>query len=130
MKNSGLEKKFWDELAKRNVAKVVVHFQGGNDEGGVDNIVLQDAAGKEIGTLDEVYNDTEWNEKTKRHEPKKLDADGELARQLVKPVYDKYSSFCGDFYVSGDVTYDVKARTAKISGAEEVKQDEEFEEEL
>lgn len=110
----------YDELKKRGAAKAVVHFSGGGDDGGVEQISLLNSEGKEIGTLQEyVYGGDD----------KQTPADTELAEALSKPVYDKYYSFAGEFYVSGTVVWDAETRKHKMSGQESVETYEEFEDE-
>lgn len=96
-------KEIFAELRKRGAAKVVVQFSGGGDEGGVENIQLLSETGFPIGTL------PAWGGEG---------IDGELADQLSKPVYDRYYSFAGEFYVNGTVEYDVEKETAVMSGQE------------
>lgn len=96
-------------LKDKGVALVEVEFSGGHDEGGVDSIVLYDAEGAEIERLDE---------------------DDELGEALSEPIYDKYSTFAGEFSVTGVVTWNVVDETAAISGDESNESWENFEEEL
>jgi hypothetical protein len=121
----------FEELKKRGAAKAIVTFSGGGDEGGVNCIDLFDASSKNIGSLDENFEAEKWNPETKRMEPvENIPMDGKLANALGKPVYDKYGGFAGEFYVSGEIIYDVAASSIKINGTEEVSHGESFEEEL
>lgn len=106
------------KLMDRGVAKVKVSFSGGGDEGGVESIVLYDNNGTNIGTLEESYDGYTYNPVTKQYEQKGLTEDQEIAKVLGKPVYDKYYSFAGEFYVSGTVDWDVFKGTHKMSGQE------------
>lgn len=115
----------WAELRKRGVAKVSVEFSGGGDEGGVGDITLFNAAGEEIGTLEERY--PVWNGKEWVHKYPS-DPDLVLVETLCSPVYEKYGTFAGEFYVSGTVDYDVEAGTVKMSYSETVEEWEEVEE--
>jgi hypothetical protein len=129
--NKMSKSEIWAALEKKNAAKAVVHFSGGNDEGGVGNIFLLDVNGKKIEELQEEYVSSEYNAKTGQYEEKeKKTENGLLADALSAPVYSKYGSFAGEFYVSGTITYDVKERKIKNSGREEVSHNEEFDKEL
>lgn len=117
------------ELRKRGVAKVSVEFSGGGDEGGVDNITLYNAEGAEIGTLEEDYGGDQWNGKewVPVNPP---NPNTELVNTLCAPVYEKYGSFAGEFYVNGTVDYDVEAGTVKMPHRETVERWEEYDEEV
>jgi hypothetical protein len=117
------------KLMDRGVAKVEVHFSGGGDEGGVDNITLYDDKGKSLGNLEESYDGYTYNPTTKQYEQKALTEDQQIAKILGKPVYDKYHTFAGEFYVNGTVTWDVFKGTSKMNGNESVESYEEFEDE-
>jgi len=117
------------ELRRRNVAKVEVQFSGGGDEGGVDSISLQDAEGNEIGTLEEDYGGSQWDgQKWVPVNPPNPDT--ALVNALCAPVYDKYGSFAGEFYVSGKINVDVAAETIKMPYQESVETYEDHEEEF
>lgn len=91
-------------VAQRGAAKAEVRFSGGNDEGGVDEIRFLNAADEVIS----VEND--WNE---------FEYPGALA-PLCRPVEEQYMGFSGEFYVWGEVVWDLAARTVTMSGDEEV----------
>jgi len=111
----------WAELEKRKVAKVQVDYSGGNDEGGVNDITLFDKDGKVMGRLEEEYIAEEYNPKTNKWErTKEPSADSKLAEGLGAPVYAKYYTFAGEFYVNGQVIYDVANRKIDMSGQREV----------
>jgi hypothetical protein len=120
-------------LKKKGVAKAEVYYSGGNDEGGVNDIALLDAAGKNVGNLQEYYGAPQtWDEATQRwvSAPDTPTDDNRLAEALGAPVYDNYGGFAGEFYVSGTVTWDVEKRTVKDHGVEEVSHDEDFDRDL
>lgn len=119
-------------LKSKGVAKVEVHYSGGNDEGGVNQIELFDADGKNIGHMDEYYGGTQqWDEATQKWIPAAAPNDDQrLSEALCAPVYDKYYSFAGDFYVDGIVRWDVATEKVKMSGTEQVSHDEDFDEDL
>jgi len=89
----------WAELRQRNVAKVIVDFSGGDQPIDVHKIMLLDAEGKEIGTL---QRNGDW-ERVNPPNPDML-----LVDLLIGPVYERYHSFQCDFYISGTVDYDVQ----------------------
>ena len=119
-------------LQTKNVAKALVHFSGGGDEGGVNSIELVDSTGKIIETLNEYYegamqwdsNANKWIESAPPTDEQKL------SRDLCCPVYEQYHSFAGEFYVNGTVIWDVKTRKVTNEGIEEVRSDESFSEEI
>lgn len=78
----------FDELSKKNINKAVVYFNGGDDDGGVSGIryFYEDGSAIDLNDTDNLY------------------------EKLSEPIYDKYGSFAGEFYVSGDLIYDVKKR--------------------
>lgn len=86
------------ELDKIGVAKAIVCFDGGNDDGGVQSIDYFDATGNKVK---EIGFDESWEDHR---------SSSTLEKELTKPIYDKYHTFCGDFYVSGTLTYDVCER--------------------
>ena len=115
-------------LKGMNVAKVEVLYSGGHDEGGVDQIDLFDADGKKIRSMEEYYGGTMvWDEATKGWKPAEAPTDEQrLSQALCVPVYDKYCSFAGDFYVNGTITWDVENRRVRNHGTEEISQDDSF----
>lgn len=115
-------RQMWDELKRRGVAKVEVSFHGGNDEGGVDAIQLFSASGELLETLNE-YNETVFDSVQRRHVKIEKDETHLLTDALVKPVYDEYYSFAGDYHVEGTVTFDVATEKVRMSGTETVPSD-------
>jgi hypothetical protein len=83
----------WSELRDSKIKKAEVHFDGGNDDGGVDSIdyVMDD------GTEKEINHDPEWED----------GGNDTLEYRLVEPVYNRYS-FLGMPYISGTLTYNVE----------------------
>jgi hypothetical protein len=119
------------ELARQGVAKAVVNFSGGGDEGGVDSIELYNAAGENFREMQEHYPNQRWNPATRSYDPETgLTIEQELSVALCKPVYDKYHSFAGEFHVHGTVTWEVAAGTCKMNGAESVETYEDFDEDV
>lgn len=124
------KKEVFDLLHDRGIKKVVVSFDGGNDEGGVSSITLEHSDDT-TSEMNEWYPSSTYDPETRTwKESSPPSKDEELSKALCKPVYDKYSSFAGEFYVNGEVIWDVVSRKATMSGDEEVSSYEPFEEEL
>jgi hypothetical protein len=123
--------KVFSLLKARNIVKVEVQYSGGNDEGSVNQINLIDNAGK-VEYMEEYYdNYSVWDETTKSYRsPEPPTKEQLLSKSLCAPVYDKYYSFAGEFYVSGTVTWDVVAGTVKDHGVEEVSHNEDYDDDL
>lgn len=127
-----------DNLRKAGVATVTVSFSGGNDEGGADSIEYLDAAGALIGSIPkaDAYESSEWDANTRTYGPptwhvyegynNKRPATAEeikwakVAQVLESPIYERFGSFAGDFYVQGNVTWDIDKGTYEMHGEEEV----------
>jgi len=120
----------WAELRRRNVAKVAVEFSGGGDEGGVDNITLLNAEGDEIGNLHEDYGSKRWEDGNGWVSVNPPNPDTALVEALVAPVYERYDTFAGDFYVNGTLSYDVAKEKALMNKSERVESYEESDEEV
>ncbi len=83
-------------LKSLGITKVRVDFAGGHDDGGVEGITM-----------------------FKDEEVLKLPVPGgELQEALEAPVYDKYSSFAGEFYVDGTVVWNVLKEAVSMTGQE------------
>lgn len=93
-------------LKEHGIAKVIIEFSGGNDEGGVDSASY-------------FRSDTV---KSADGEDEKVDVPetSELSRACEASVYAKYTSFAGDFYVNGNVTFDVEAGTVVMEADEQI----------
>ena len=105
-------------LRKKSATKAVLHFEGGNDEGGCTGIVLEVAlpngGGYEQQDLEVWYCGgyqhlgngqygrlSEWENE-----------DQELSELLQGPIDEKYGTWAGDFSAYGTLTWDVEAGTA------------------
>jgi hypothetical protein len=119
-------------LKSRGIAKAEVHFSGGGDEGGVDDIILLNDKNEQIGEMEEYYANTfVMNPITGRSEAVgPPSADEALSEGLSAPVYDRYHSFAGEFHVDGKVIWDVTAQKVTMSGDESHEEFEGFEEEV
>lgn len=88
----------WDDLRNKNIAKAIVDFDGGNDDGGVNSIELiyVDGTKKEIG------HDSSWESSNPPNT---------LEYRLVEAVYKNYD-FLGEPSVNGTLTYLVDKKEA------------------
>ena len=109
-------------LRQMNATKAIVEFsaEGRHGIGAVDSITLYDGEGNELPTkVEENYSGWRWD--GANYYPVEPDTpNNELARALAAPVYERYGSFAGDFYVTGTVVYDVVAGTVKMNKSERV----------
>ncbi len=128
-------------LLAAGVVTVKVSFSGGNDEGGPDGTTFLDAAGNEVTRpLSHAHEGTEWNPDTKAWESVGWIASGpwdreagranyrsatdeevqwaKVAAVLEAPIYDRWGSFAGEFYVHGTCTWDVATGTHRLTGQE------------
>jgi hypothetical protein len=94
------KRQVFEELKKLGVAQAVIAFSGGGDSGGCESITLLNAEGKDVA-----------------HE---LEEDEGLGEALCKPIYDRYYSFAGEFYVDGRLTWTVEGSKVEITGNESV----------
>lgn len=136
-------------LRDAGVATVTIEFSGGNDEGGPDGIDYLDAAGNKVDTIpsSNAYEDRAWDPTTRTYGAPAwvvhLFADGKftqrpatddevkaskIAQVLEFPIYDRWGSFAGEFYVQGTVTWDVVTGTHKVTGQESHEVWEDFDE--
>lgn len=101
-------------LRKRNAVKANAHYSGGNDEGGVDEIVLV----LKDGTTETIHPQyAKWDRETGKQIPltREEEAINDLFELLASPVYNEYGSFAGDFHCHGVVVYDVEENTVKMT---------------
>lgn len=125
------KQEMWAELKNRNVAKVIVEFSGGNDEGGIDGVILYDNDNKRIAVLQEGHSPQTYDsEKQCWVKTRELTLEEKLVNTLSAPVYDKYYSFAGEYYVTGEVEYDVANQTSKMNGSESHEVYDNFEEDV
>ncbi len=128
-------------LESMGVSKATVSFSGGHDEGGSDQIVLQKFEEKveiqehifpyEVDEDDNMLYDEEeidlsggGTRTVRRPRERELTQEEKdemkLAQALSAPVYDQYSSFAGEFSVSGDVVWEAEGRNVSMDGQESV----------
>lgn len=138
------------ELKDAGVSTVRLSFSGGNDEGSVYETVFLDADSNPVAVSlpeNRAYENTEYNQATKTWDKRWVVWDNfssTFPRQsrpatpdeishandidtLEAPIYDKFGSFAGDFYVDGVLVWDVVAGTYTLSGQETVQSYESFE---
>jgi hypothetical protein len=127
--------KVFEILGSMGVKKVEVEFSGGNDEGGVQDITLHPKAREGISpdntemSLSEGYEDLRfidgqfvklksgWQGIRGGYEPTTTTDEDFLRSALGIPVYDKYSTFAGEFYVSGKLIWYVEAMDGREAGS-------------
>jgi hypothetical protein len=89
-------------LERLGADRAVVEFSGGNDEGGPDMITLF-SGGSELRTLP-----TWWQAGDPEQDLVPL------SDALTAPVFEVYGTFAGDFDVTGEVSWDVQAKTVEM----------------
>lgn len=117
-----VKNKGYRALKKRDAVKVVIYFAGGHDDGSPESIVLTKTDGTKE-TIKEHYQPSTYVEGkgfVREPYPEDVREDAELAEILVRPIYDRYGSFAGDFYVTGTCTWDVINRLVTVSDRTEV----------
>lgn len=87
-------------LRAKGAVKAVLSYNGGGDEGGVDEITLHVKTAD--GEIVEVDHPGSWDAEGE---------DGRLSKLLEAPVDHKYGSWAGDFEAYGTLTWDVEAGT-------------------
>ena len=138
------------KLKDAGVSTVRLAFSGGNDEGSVYETVFLDADSNPVAVSlyeNRAYENTEYNQATKNWDTRWVvweNFSSTLPRQsrpatpdeiihandidtLEAPIYDKFGTFAGEFYVDGVLVWDVVAGTYKLSGEETVQSYESFE---
>ena len=96
-------------LSARNAFKAVLSYNGGNDEGGVEDITLH--VMNENGEVSEVDFPCRWDAAE--------GDDKELATLLEGPVDAKYGSWAGDFSAYGTLTWDRDTGTVVMNDYEQ-----------
>jgi hypothetical protein len=126
-------------LKDLGVTKVSIPFSGGNDEGGADDIDYFDADGNTVEGIptnqahlsqkwdadhqtfvDEGWMVTNWNVRPSVSRPA-TDEEvtvAKLTQVLEYPIYDRWGSFAGEFYVQGTLTWDVSTGKHTLEGQE------------
>jgi len=112
-------------LEKMGATSALISYSGGNDEGGVDLVVVRTPKGEQI--LEERYRSyTYRNGSTYRKPfPPDIKEEGELVELLSAPIYDQWGSFAGEFSTYGTITFIVETDTVEwTNGYEERTYDE------
>ena len=104
-------KKLYKKLESMNISKVVVSYEGGDDDGSITGIT---------------YFDNSNNNVSLSTDDPMVEA---LEKELSNPIYDKYGSFCGDFFVNGTLTYNVSEQKELWDEDLDYEEEEEEEEE-
>ena len=134
-------------LRDLGVSTVRLEFSGGNDEGGIDHAEYLDADGNPVevpksGAYERTYyqggkehNDgwvvydrsisENWSEQYRPATDEEI-LWGKVNKVLCAPVYAKYYTFAGEFYVDGTLTWDVDKGTYEMHGQEETRSWESF----
>lgn len=113
-------------LKATGATSALVTFSGGNDEGGVDSIelIFSPTERREIEYTDERM----WDPVQKRDVAYQVTPDQKTINALwdllSAPVYDRYGSFAGEFYVSGQIVYDIPKWKMELTDAYEPDQGE------
>lgn len=105
-------------MSQLDIRRAEVEFHGGNDEGFIEGITVYRGERMIEGDLPYSYSDS------------KGAPEARLGYWLARPVFDKYDSFAGEFYVSGKVVWVLADKSVKMNAQEEVSTWEDFEEEL
>lgn len=87
------------QIRARGGVLAKVQFSGGNDEGGADDIVIEDEHGTRVADIAPYAYDNS--------------PDQELADALMEPMEAEYGGFATEGGVSGTYTWD--ARTGKVT---------------
>jgi hypothetical protein len=116
--------KAWKLMKQLGAAKAIVSYSGGNDEGGITDIRLLDAAGEllqELPSWAPQRESQEWDPETKTWSKKviELTPEQELTHMFDAEVDAHYGSFAGEFYVSGEFTWDLATRKVEDHGQRE-----------
>lgn len=105
MPDPATKAKVFEMLKARGATKAVLHYQGGNDEGGVDDVHLfiRPAVGGEPISVDlDPYSYSGG-------------PDAELVALLEEPIDSKYGSWAGEFSAYGTLTWDAEAGTVVLN---------------
>jgi len=131
------ERNVMAQLRGRGIARIEASFSGGNDEGGIDSITFYDADGNEVEappqpSVYRVYQGGEsalyaggWGQDRRPATAEEI-AQNLVYKVIEAPVYDRYYTFAGEFYVDGTLTWDVTAGTHSMNGQESHEVWEEF----
>ena len=122
--------KIFDMITKMGFIGGTVIFTGGNDEGGVESIMLRtNDSEKELKESEGAR--TIYDQQLKKYRKLGDETEEDILYELMsKPVYDEYGSFAGEFYVSGEIYFDCEKRTVLMTGNETIEEYISIDEEL
>jgi hypothetical protein len=100
----------FQHLRNLNIHRVDVDFSGGGDEGGPEAI--------SITTLDGKTHQISPYSYTKEISQENIITNADVIESLSGPIYEKYGTFAGEFYVNGTLVWDVGARNVYMQGQE------------
>ena len=109
-------------LKNKQYSKVVIEYSGGNDEGGVDSIIVYDHTEKEVEhDFRNIWisrdNMIGWGKDARPATSEEIQMN-KYMNVLTKPIYNRFYSFAGEFNVSGELVWDVKNKKVTLSGNE------------
>jgi len=103
------------EFKKRGIVRAELEFSGGNDSGGVDSVCFYDKDGEEVDTVSrhmDWVTDPVTNEYGNRELTDDQLADNEFGYMVEEVVGRKWGSWAGDFFDSGNMTFDISKEFA------------------
>ena len=125
-----------------DVVNLEICFSGGNDEGGIDERRAITSTGDEVDIPDSnAYLIRRWNQESQDYGKEAWfvgwgNNDRAASSEEIKiaqyhqtlnaPIFDKYHSFAGAFYVNGTLVWDVLRKTCEMHGTETIEVDREF----
>jgi len=101
----------WEELKKRNISESKIYFEGGEDDGGVDQIEFF----YEDGRSELVNHNPDWENPNGAKT---------LEYELVSAVYNEYT-FLGQPMISGVLTYTTETKDKSWDVEEEYEDEDE-----
>jgi hypothetical protein len=110
------------KLREMKVREVAVNYSGGNDSGGVEDIlVVYEDDTRPEETWEEPNIASRYNPETHKYEKEREMTEDEWLREvLCQEVYNIYGGFAGECSVDGKIIWDVRENKIENSGEEEV----------
>jgi hypothetical protein len=100
----------FQHLRNLNIHRVDVDFSGGGDEGGPEMINITTIDGKTSNISPYAFGGDRSQEDIITNE--------DIIESLSAPIYEKYGTFAGEFYVHGTLVWDVPAIKVYMKGQE------------
>lgn len=110
----------FSELIAKGYNNANIYFSGGGDEGGAESITLTKLNGDKVDVSVWSASDSE----------DQSGLSSNVISELQQPIYDKYHAFAGEFYVWGNLIWDVANHKVYFEGSEENRITEPFREDL